>query len=49
MTLPCGAVGWSALCDCGISRSCSLIFVIIPLADQLLLCETSRAGQEKDY
>ena len=26
VTLPHGAVGWSAVCDCGSSRSYSLIF-----------------------
>ena len=26
MALPHGAVGWSAVCDCGISRSYSLTF-----------------------
>ena len=29
MALPRGAVGWSAVCDCGISRTYSLIYVYI--------------------
>ena len=29
MTLPHGAVGWSAVCQCGISRSYSLAFLVL--------------------
>ena len=36
MALPHGAVGWSAVCDCGISRSYSLIFCQPKKSDHFL-------------
>ena len=30
VSLPHGAMGWSAVCDCGISCSCSFTFFIYP-------------------
>ena len=34
MTLPHYAVGWSAVCDCGISWSYSLTFLILTMLDE---------------
>ena len=38
MTLPRGAVGWSLVCDCGISRSCSLDFFLICFIHIIRMC-----------
>ena len=48
VTLPQGAVGWSEVCDCGISWSCSLtIFVVLSVLSSfviVLMRERERAG-----